>query len=192
MEEIPKAPVKEQKICVKCGFCCNGTLFEKAHLDFNEKGNLPKLIQQNYFQENNAERFKLPCPYFNQKCTIYDKTKPKVCSSFRCQLLKSFADNKISQEDATKIVNNTKELLNELQKLYFTVSGDTSAIPFRDLLKYLDKIQKSAPKGESLNTDFEFLIARSNIFESLLLKYFKSEKDFNEMMESSTNKTTVQ
>ena len=40
----PEAPVEEQRICVGCGCCCDGTLFVNAGLNPGERGGLPGQI----------------------------------------------------------------------------------------------------------------------------------------------------
>ncbi|MBE0674536.1 MAG: hypothetical protein IH591_07745, partial [Bacteroidales bacterium] len=87
-----EAPAEEQAICVVCGFCCDGTLFVNAGLNQGERGSgLPEKIEQASFSEGGRDYFRLPCNYFSGKCSIYDRNRADVCSSFRCQLLKDLA-----------------------------------------------------------------------------------------------------
>ena len=168
----------EQDICISCGFCCDGTLFHQAILQPGEKGSLPEKIEQAYFKKEDQEFFKLPCLYFDQKCTIYDQEKAIICSAFRCQLLNDFSENKISLKTAKEIVRNSKNTREELLQDYAQITGKEEKITFRQLLIELGKLQKET-KGQDL--EFELFNASCNIFESLLIRYFKSEENFNSM-----------
>lgn len=78
---------EEQEICIKCGFCCDGTMFDHAVVFPNEviREDLSGLL----FSEDGSQFFKMPCPHSNTSCSIYHEEKPKICSTFSCQVLKT-------------------------------------------------------------------------------------------------------
>ena len=119
------SPKAEQAICVTCGFCCDGTLFDHAVLQPGEKGNLPEYMERSYFKNEKGEYFRLPCEYFNENCSIYDQKKAHICSAFRCQLLKDFSKKKITQSNAKKVVRNAKDQRKILRILAFFISRAT-------------------------------------------------------------------
>ena len=92
-----------QNICIHCGFCCDGTLFNHANIKESES------IAPGYDFEIIPEEkrgFKQPCPYYNNNlCTIYDHRPYSVCESFRCKLLRSVISENVSYTDAVKIIN---------------------------------------------------------------------------------------
>jgi len=175
-------PIEEQKICVNCGFCCDGTLFLYACLNPGERGHLPEKIEQQSFREGGNDYFRLPCRYFSEKCTIYDSERAYVCASYRCQLLKDYAGGKLSQLDAQEIVRDAMQMRNSLLEQYYRISGDNKEINFRQLLIDLGKIQKSASENEPVSIDYEMLLAGCNIFEALLIKQIRSASDFEGLM----------
>lgn len=72
-----------------------------------------------------------------------------------------------------------KELLNEYQR----ISGNKNpGLNFRQLLIELGKIQESASVEEPLSVEYEMLIVRCNILETLLIRYFKSDEDFDKLI----------
>jgi hypothetical protein len=156
-----------------------------AHLNLEEKGHLPDKIEQNIFSEGGKEYFRLPCGYFTGKCSIYDQKRADVCSSYRCQILKDFSEGKITQDDAAAIVKDAKALRMHLLEQYLHLSENTNLICFRHLLIELGKKQSSASDGDPMNTEYEILLARCNIFEALLIKNFRSEQDFDKMKEET-------
>jgi hypothetical protein len=183
-ESLNQGPPDEQLICVTCGFCCDGTLFLHACLETGElrEGVLPVWIQENSFSEAGKDYFKLPCRYFLEKCTIYDSERAYVCGSYRCQLLKDFAEGKITMSDAVETVREAMQIRKELFNQYQNISGKSGDMNFRQLLAELGKTQKSVTDKESSGIAYEMLLARSNIFEALLIKNFRSAEDFEKMI----------
>lgn len=190
-EKIPiafntgESPVDEQVICVSCGFCCDGTLFKNAVLEAGEKGNLPEKIESGYFINDGKEFFRLPCLYFDRKCTIYDQKKAVICSAFRCKLLRDFAKNKFSKSEALEIIKNAKIFREELFELYYSLSGNRGNIYFKELIMELHKINSQVSGQNAFTGRYKLLTARCNIFEALLTRHFRSAKEFNDLMETS-------
>jgi hypothetical protein len=176
------APAEEQFLCVECGFCCDGTLFMHAVLQPGEKGNLPEKIEQNYLLDDGKEYFCFPCPYFEGKCAIYNQKRADVCGTFRCQLLKDFAGEKITRQTALEIILQAVKTRDELVELYHHISGDIRKIPFMELLQELGKMQKKLPAGEDLSMAQEMLIARCNILEAQLIRYFRGAAEFDNLI----------
>lgn len=177
-----KAPIGEQNICVACGFCCDGTLFLHACLLPGERGHLPEEIEKKTFTEGDNDYFRLPCNYFSEKCIIYDKARAEVCSAYRCQLLRDFADKKLSKGEAQDIVREAMMMRDSLIEKYRRLSGSDEPINFMQLLQELGRMQKQATNDKPLNTDYEILQAECNIFEALLIKHVRSAGDFEKMM----------
>jgi hypothetical protein len=177
----PQNPKSEQTICITCGFCCDGTLFDQAALQPGEKGDLPRYMEESYFKNEKGEYFRLPCGYFDEKCSIYEHKKAHVCSAFRCQLLKDFSKKKITQANAKKLVKNAMAQRKEILALSEKLLRSPEKIPFRKLLLELHKKIHLEKENYTPNPELDILTARCNIFEALLIRYFKSEDDFNSM-----------
>lgn len=183
MIKLPQeAPPGEQSICVTCGFCCDGTLFAHACLLSGERGHLPEKIEQHSFSEGDNDYFRLPCDYFSAKCTIYDRTRADVCSAYRCQLLRDFAEGRVPLEEALDIVRQAILMREKLIEQYHRITGNNTDINFRQLLIELGKIQKTIPEKETAGMDIEMLVAGCNIFEALLIKNIRSASDFESLI----------
>ena len=180
-ETIPQSPPEEQKICVTCGFCCDATIFLHAHLDPDERGNIPVKLEESIIVDKGVDYFLLPCPYFKESCTIYDRKRANVCGSYRCQLLKDFAAGKITAEEAMKVVSEAREMRTGIMNHYMMLSGTSEAIPFRHLLRDFGKSHE-ADGGLPAGMEAEMLVARCNIFEALLIKTFRSADDFDKLV----------
>lgn len=171
----------EQKLCVSCGLCCDGTLFDKAVLQKGEKGNLPEKIEEKYFVEGEQEYFRLPCHYFTGKCSIYHLKKAHVCSSFKCQLLRGCVKGKVEYQAAESIVVHAKTLRKEIYDLTNRLFVAEKKLPFRELHTKLLEVKDKEP---SRMTDklLELLLIKCQIFEVLLTRHFRPDEEFQEMI----------
>jgi hypothetical protein len=180
-----KCPEPEQEICLACGFCCDGTLFDNARLQPGEWGTLPELIEANYLKSGEKEYFRLPCPYFNGKCTIYNKKKAGICSLYRCQLLTDIANKSISQDEALNIIHNVKMLKKEITSLTRHIPKISDNMPFREILSILYDLNTKEDVPEIAGQLINIVTVKCNILDALLIKHFKSKNDFDKMTLSS-------
>ena len=181
-EIIDQAPLGEQKICVNCGFCCDGTLFLTAGLKPGERGHLPEKIEKASYRDVDNEYFRLPCGYFSGRCSIYDRQKAYVCSAYRCQLLKDFSDGKVTMDEALETVREAVNMREEIFEHYRVFSGKRRRIYFRKLLREMGQIQDVASSGKTEGMEYDLLLARCNIFEALLIKHFRSGQEFEKLV----------
>jgi len=176
-----KNPEAEQTICVSCGFCCNGTLFGHANLQAGEKGSLPEKIEQAWFKNGEKEAFRLPCLYFKGKCSIYGQKKAIVCSSYRCKLLKDFSEDRISLDEALQLVKNAHSQRAAILKLAGKVMKTNDNPPFRHLVTEIKQWNDDQTDNGVATEELKTLTAHCNIFEALLIRHFKPDKDFESM-----------
>jgi len=74
-------------LCLACGLCCDGSLFERARLHPGEEELALSLSLTVLDAGSNNPGFRLPCPLFSDCCTIYNQQRPKICNAFRCKQL---------------------------------------------------------------------------------------------------------
>ncbi len=180
-KHIMQSPEAEQAICIACGFCCDGTLFENANLQPGEKGNLPEFIEQAWFKKGDKEAFKLPCLYFKGKCSIYNQKKAHICSAYRCKVLRDFSKKKISLEEAKQLIRNAANQRDAILDLAKKVMKNPGNMPFRQMVLELKQWSDTHNQDDPANKDLKSLTARCNIFEALLIRHFKPDKDFDSM-----------
>lgn len=181
-DETPETSV-EQRICLACGFCCDGTLFDSAIVEPGERDRLPVKIAARTGISGQQEYFTLPCPYFQGKCTIYEKHKAEICSGFRCRLLKDVAANELTSAEAMQIIHMAGTCRNEIIKAFQEVWQVTEELSFRLILDRLNGAElndQTEPRRRALR----LLIARGNILDTLLTRYFKPKQEFNRMKAS--------
>lgn len=178
----PVAPEQEQRICVRCGFCCDGTLFQHAHLNDGERGALPEEIEKAAFSEGGRDYFRLPCRYFSGKCTIYGHQRAYVCGSYRCQLLKDLSDGRVTSDEARDTVLRAHEIRRQIIRDFRRITRSKKRLYFRQVLTEMGRLHKSPGVNKLTEEPADVLIARCNIFEALLIRHFRSADDFEKLV----------
>lgn len=177
-----KAPENEQTICLECGLCCDGTLFGHAELGPGERGNLPAMIEQNVFVLDGKDFFRLPCLYFRDKCTIYDRPRAEVCGSYRCRLLSDMKEERITAVEALEIIRRAREMRHSLVRAFNLSRTGNEMLPFAVILRELGKRNEPSAVNDFTDSDFYIIQARCNIFEALLIKHFRPAGDFEKIV----------
>lgn len=95
---------KGSELCLYCGLCCRGVIFNRAALEPSEI-KPAKDYGLRYFKANKGEyAFRLPCClYQNDKCSIY-LNRLNACKRYRCSLLKRLINGDIDLEESKLIV----------------------------------------------------------------------------------------
>lgn len=100
-----------QGLCVRCGLCCDGTIFDHARL---VPADDPARLEEGGFivsPTKTGTGFALPCHHQQERiCTRYQQWRPTICHTFRCRLLRRFDAGEISLEDAQSIIERTTDL----------------------------------------------------------------------------------
>ena len=102
-----------QNICIHCGLCCDGTLFNHANIKESET-----IASAYSFEiiEKEKRAFKLPCAYLKETvCSIYMERPYIVCETFQCKLLRALRTDKTSFVDAMKIIDDTIALKTKIE-----------------------------------------------------------------------------
>ena len=138
-------PESLSEICVKCGMCCDGTLFDRAKIKGEEDEHLVGRLGLDVFSHADGKRyFRQPCPLFTGCCSVY-QTKPYVCNTFFCEPLKKVQKGEMSFEKAEKLINTTVELRNEIMEIAST-TVDFKSYNIRQLYAEIDPMPSEAIK----------------------------------------------
>jgi uncharacterized protein len=124
------------ELCLSCGLCCQGVIFNRAGLKPDEIG-LAKDNGLDYFPSGEEEfAFRLPCRlYQDDKCSIY-LIRPEACRRYRCDLLKRLTNKAISLEESKIIVSQIKSLMDSINKQMDNI--EPSADFNQRIIKFLD------------------------------------------------------
>ena len=124
--DSPSQESGESQICVSCGFCCDGTLFDQAVCgpgDTTDALIAIGLTPVNASPDGSTG-FRLPCLHFIGLCSIYASPRPWACGAFRCRLLRSVKRGKYTVTQALEIVRETKALRAALVPVFERLYAD--------------------------------------------------------------------
>ena len=169
--------INSESICTECGFCCDGTLFNRAIVKQNE------VIDASYsfsvLPEKDTDKlfFKLPCNYLeNNLCTIYSHRPYKVCENFKCKLLRSVNKTTLTYTEALKIIseiNRVKARINDNLNIYFPETNHDS---LQERVGAFNKLHNEASNPNDFRKKYNLLILDSYILNELISKHFTTIK----------------
>ena len=142
------AHVREPKsICVGCGLCCDGTLHGRTTVRPDDEARVARAALE-IMEEGGKRFFEQPCPNLEcSKCTVY-ATRPEVCRTYRCNLLRSLDRGRIDEIDARDKIATAQKLRATVRKIDATAitPAQRSALTrrFKDQLSDL----VGAPRAE--------------------------------------------
>jgi hypothetical protein len=149
-------PLNGSAVCLQCGMCCDGTLFNIAPLEAGEDAAARALgmtVSEATSDGKRSSAFGLPCHLHQEgRCTIYGQWRPRICHTYSCRLRDAYIEGSRSLEDCLRVVRLVRE-----------TAADAAA-------------SGGAPPSDQPQADHardqEGLLARA-AFEVLLQKYFK-------------------
>lgn len=126
-------------LCKACGLCCSGHLFSWVRLNAPELDPIANLGIKVIRNDPRQRGFNQPCPMWNGVCSIYETPEyPRSCQKYKCVVFKRLADEDLSLPEALKIVQDTLDLISEVEALLPLPKEDS----FRErLLAYKEKLE---------------------------------------------------
>jgi len=101
------------RLCLECGFCCNGVIFADVKLQPGEDAARLRSLGLPL----SGRRFRPPCAAWKDcRCQIYDE-RPGYCRAFDCLLLKSLQAGRVEYSEALRIVSSTKRNVQRVLRL---------------------------------------------------------------------------
>jgi hypothetical protein len=155
-------------LCVSCGMCCDGTLFDKAFVRNAADRKIADDLGMETFEANGRLSFRLPCPLFSACCTVYAVQRPNVCSAFFCPPIKRYKGGEQTFEESEQQVLALHEHRDKLLKIA-SKFPELSDLNIRELI---NKLNEYGEDSEKVNT-YRMLFLILFIFKDLQAKYFK-------------------
>ncbi len=91
------------RLCLACGFCCNGTLHLHTAL-LPDEAPTARALGLAVETSDGRSVFRQPCAQFRDgRCAIYER-RPQVCRRYTCALLKKLLTGELSLEQSLRIV----------------------------------------------------------------------------------------
>jgi uncharacterized protein len=161
-------------ICVACGLCCDGQLFDHGRMHPGEQPLCASLGMGTEEPADDFPRFLLPCPRHSKEtgCTVYDR-RPITCRNFRCRLLKKHDAQRVSDEEALAIIGNVKALdwHQTLRPALLELAPEANGTVGRHLALAQEAIAAS-PDPADLRRRFGLVLMRTAALSNLLNSHF--------------------
>lgn len=109
---MSEADVSSQ-LCVGCGMCCDGTLYERASVAPGEDETMAATGLELFGDAGNRS-FRQPCPHSScGRCMIYE-SRFEICRTFECSLLRSVESGELSLSEAKGKIATAQQLLEKV------------------------------------------------------------------------------
>ncbi len=110
-----------EKLCLACGLCCDGTLFDGVRL---ERGDDAKKLQalglpvRTPRARQPVSRFAQPCAALcaDRTCRLY-VDRPRQCRTFECRVFKDLKAGRTDLPAALRLVTKSRRLADRIRKL---------------------------------------------------------------------------
>ena len=158
-----------EDLCLACGLCCDGTLFDLVKLEATDDARtlkalgLPVTVSRG---KNPVARFPQPCSALceNRTCRLY-KDRPWQCRVFECGVFKEAKAGKIGIPAALKQVRLARRRADKIRKMLREL-GDTD-----EHLGLGERFHRTSERLESGRTDAESAAKYADL--SLAIHQFK-------------------
>jgi Fe-S-cluster containining protein len=153
------------RLCLACGMCCNGTVYDDARLEAEEVPAAAAAGFSTCQPATGGVGFALPCHYLDGKaCTIYEQWRPDVCSSYFCSLQERAASGECTEAEALELIATTLGLRQRVVSVMRP--GET----FRQARARFDTL---ATAGAALSSEDAALAVRMLVLERMLDQHFR-------------------
>ncbi len=105
---------KASALCLRCGMCCDGTLFTHVPVTASEAEALrARGVEVEQVAEEDRKLHQCCAALKGTRCAVYE-ARPAACRRFRCQLLSALEEDEVSLKEATRVVEEARQRLAQL------------------------------------------------------------------------------
>lgn len=153
------------RLCLSCGLCCDGTLYEHAKVHEGEAAQTELAGFKVQKGDRKRSTFLFPCHNLDGKCcTAYERWRPKVCSSFFCEVQKRTAAGECTETEAMGLIANALSCRAQIMESVPKGSSFTVA---------RQRFDSIANTSEALAPEDARLVVRMFVLERFLDKHFR-------------------
>jgi Fe-S-cluster containining protein len=108
------SPDRGGELCLRCGLCCNGTLFTHVPLEPDEAQRVrDRGVPVDLSAEGSSSIRQCCSALRGTRCSIYED-RPGACRRYRCLLLCAVEEDEVSLKEALRVVDEARQLLGRL------------------------------------------------------------------------------
>jgi Fe-S-cluster containining protein len=138
------------QLCLACGICCTGVLFDDVVLEpgaVAELGALGLPLVRRY----GRTRLPQPCPALqsDNRCRIYPQ-RPARCRQFECALLRSVRAGQLDVPAALRAIDQTRHQADRVRRLLRLLGDRQDAMALRVRFKRLQRQVERHPPDEEM------------------------------------------
>lgn len=168
--------VNPSDLCITCGLCCNGTLFNYADMKSNEIEQVVRLGMKP-LGEPTPDSFSLPCPNLDgTMCSCYHD-RPAVCGDFMCSLVDALQDGEIDMATSLQVVARTREISGELREQLVELTGGGPELSIYELTVLLSEQMKVVDDPAAFRRENGSILLGLASLHLTLRKYFFPEDE---------------
>lgn len=178
MNEKRNDEANSSDLCLSCGLCCKGLLFNRAVLKPDEII-MAKDVMLQYFPSGDGKfAFRLPCPLFQEeRCIIY-KNRFEACRRYRCDLLKRAASGELNSADSRRMVTKIRSTMTSISLRMASVEQlNTNSEPDGDFKQRIIKTLDFLCRNPMVCKDAGRLLRDTEDFLVLLHEYVDKRAD---------------
>lgn len=142
----PSPPVPDGgALCLRCGLCCTGELFEDVRLDPAE---LPvaQRLRLPLVAEPSQLAFSAPCPqHADAACAAYDE-RPRACREFVCHTLAAYLAGELDRAAADERIDRLRRLVSRIRA---ALPEETSTLGLWAAVRRFSEAQERAEGASS-------------------------------------------
>ena len=117
-----------EHLCLACGLCCDGTLFDNVRLEAGDDAKRLKSLGLPVTVSRGREpvtRFAQPCAALckDRTCRAY-ADRPHQCRTYECMVYKGMAEGRLGSAEALRTVTNARRQADRVRRLLRAL-GDT-------------------------------------------------------------------
>lgn len=170
-----------ETLCLACGMCCDGSLFDNVRLAQGEsvktfKGmGLPVKLSR---AKEPVAFVRQPCPALceNLECQVY-KERPLQCRSFECQVYKDLIADDLSLEAALRVVKQGRRKAERIRKLLRKMGECDEGLSIGKRFKRIQRRLESGRMDEDDGEAFAELGLAMHQFDLFAHKRFYTTED---------------
>ncbi len=170
-----------EQLCLACGLCCDGTLFDNVRLESAEEGTVVKALGLPV----KTSRGQIPFAFFRQPCSalgdcricrIY-ANRPGQCRSFDCQVLKDAQAGRITFDAAHRWVKQAQRKAGIIRRLLRQLGDSAESRSLGDRYRRLRRRVESEPIDEQSSHRFAALSLAMHQLDLLAHRKFHTRSD---------------
>jgi uncharacterized protein len=145
--QIPTKPDPAEALCLACGLCCNGAIFNNVKLQATDNAEQLRRLDLPLKRFGVKLGCHQPCPAFvNERCRIY-AWRPTHCRTFECMVLKRLKAGALKSGAAFKRVALARRRVATVTRLLSALGNrdDTTSLQAR--------FRKTMATSHELNPD---------------------------------------